>query len=766
MTKCNDPKFKTWLYAYEIGALSDEQRHEMELHLMNCPACLEDAVSFKKEAKGLRLDKNIREELTRLAEIEKTHPDKDQSPKSKPVSIKRFLRVGLAAAAVLAILLLKPWHLDFQFDQTAMAIEDRLLVMPFEDLSASDDSIHLGRAVASLLITDLSQSHFVSVVSSQRINDIKLWLGTKGIDSTASDFTASIAKRASARWVLHGTIMRDGRSRVLTSELLEYPAGIVVATQRVTGSSESEIFQLVDQLTPKIKNDLSLPEAALSEPDIHVADITTRSQEAYLLYLEGLDYVSKAYLTEAIRSFESCLEHDSTFAMAYYHLAAYKNRKLIEKAVQYGQNATRKELLYIRSREADLKGELQLAIVLLEELLESFPDEKDAFVQLSLLEYYNRNYEHSLSLLNEALRIDPIDKRALTYLAYVYDALGNLEGAVEAIARYIPLAPNEANPYDTRGDIYAHHGRLRDAIDSYNKALEKKSDFDVSRAKLGHMYLFLNEFDHALEQYRYLEQNGTPSLTVSARIYQVYPLILEGRLREAIYALDSALLGSRAEPEIGEKFERATFPYLKALLYDELGETDSALFNANEAFRIFSKQRPGNLAAYAYSQAEYHAKLGQLAEADSIATLISDFYERIGDKPESYIRAKGLIAYATGDFDQAVTLFEELVAHKLPSQDFQGNFHLGQAYIATEQFDQARQIFERIMPVFTPTRISEGVKNVKLHYYYGIALEETGNQTEAIEQYDIFLSMWQEQNSELESVKDAVDRLIRLKSRI
>ena len=177
-----------------------------------------------------------------------------------------------------------------------------------------------------------------------------------------------------------------------------------------------------------------------------------------------------------------------------------------------------------------MKGELHRGIELLEELLEGFPEEKEALLQLSVLEYYNREYEKCASLLNTAIQIDPLFKKALNLLAYVYDALGDVDGAIEAIDRYIPLAPNEANPYDTRGDIYAHHNRLIDAIDSYKKALDKKSDFNASRTKLGHMYLFQGEYTKGLEQYRYLEENGFPSLKVSARIYQVYPLILQGQL--------------------------------------------------------------------------------------------------------------------------------------------------------------------------------------------------------------------------------------------
>ena len=51
-----------------------------------------------------------------------------------------------------------------------------------------------------------------------------------------------------------------------------------------------------------------------------------------------------------------------------------------------------------------------------------------------------------------------------------------------------------------------------------------------------------------------------------------------------------------------------------------------------------------------------------------------------------------------------------------------------------------------------------------LHYYLGIALEGTGDYSEAIKQYNIFLSMWETPDSELESVNDATSRLTRLKS--
>jgi hypothetical protein len=51
-------------------------------------------------------------------------------------------------------------------------------------------------------------------------------------------------------------------------------------------------------------------------------------------------------------------------------------------------------------------------------------------------------------------------------MAYAFEGSGDRDSSLWAINRYSNLAPDEANPYDTRGDLYAYFGRLDRAMES------------------------------------------------------------------------------------------------------------------------------------------------------------------------------------------------------------------------------------------------------------------------------------------------------------
>src|SRR5438128_5866610 len=64
--------------------------------------------------------------------------------------------------------------------------------------------------------------------------------------------------------------------------------------------------------------------------------------------------------------------------------------------------------------------------------------------------------------------------------------------ALEALDKYAALLPpNDPNPIDTRGDVFAISGRFEDAIDQYRKNLELNPRFIGSpgvKIALGYLY--------------------------------------------------------------------------------------------------------------------------------------------------------------------------------------------------------------------------------------------------------------------------------------
>ncbi|MCH7689934.1 MAG: serine/threonine protein kinase, partial [candidate division Zixibacteria bacterium] len=95
--------------------------------------------------------------------------------------LKKWILSGTSLAIIIAlVLVLKPWKLTVESTDEAVAAENRLAVMYFDNLVDPTDSTRLGEIVTNLLITDLSDSKHLRVVSSQRMFDILRQLGKEG----------------------------------------------------------------------------------------------------------------------------------------------------------------------------------------------------------------------------------------------------------------------------------------------------------------------------------------------------------------------------------------------------------------------------------------------------------------------------------------------------------------------------------------------------------------------------------------------------------
>jgi len=350
MKNCTDSRIEKLLHHYELGLLSEEDRLAVELHLYECERCFARIEQFERAARLIRHDSTVHSSINRLAE----EPDADRVTVAEDddraggrKTWLSFLPPILAAAAVLLILLITDWQIEIRPTQEAVAVENRLVVMYFQNLADEQDTLRLGEIAANLLITDLSESQYIQVVSSQRLYDILKLLGHEGSQVIDPGAATQIAEKAGARWMLLGNILQAEPQMELTSQLVDVSTGSAVAAQRVTGEPGEDIFSLVDKLTSGIKNDLALPPDARLETDRSVADVTTHSARAYRYYLDGVDFFWKFYYAEARQSFRQALTYDSTFAMAYYYMSRLVKLDFINQAVEYSAGASQREGYFI-----------------------------------------------------------------------------------------------------------------------------------------------------------------------------------------------------------------------------------------------------------------------------------------------------------------------------------------------------------------------------------------------------------------------------------
>ena len=750
--------------AYELGMLGDLEREELELHLLQCEHCFQEVRSFHPAAKLMRTNPDLHREFAAM--LGDSIANEPEAASTSLAKTRRWqLRtpwfpLSLAAAAVLVVLILQPWKIEVGSTNEAVAFENRLVVIPFENLADPGDPQRLGHIAANLLITDLGQSGYLRVVSTPQLYLTLHRLGVGRNSSIDPKTAVEIARRTHSGWLLTGSILQEGERRAVAIQLSEVASGDVVTARRVVGGIHDDIFSLIDQLTVDLKKHLPLPIEAPSETNPDVAAVTTGSPEAFRYYLDGIDYVAKMYLPEAISSFEQAIKLDSTFAMAHYYLATLSLPREIEKAVKYIDNTSHKDKYFIRSRAAWIAGDYESAIRELIEAEHSYADDASIPYTLGIYEYSRGRVPEAIDYWRKTLAIDPEHKETYNQLAYAYQSQGDLEQSILAVDKYISLAPGEANPYDTKGDLCAANGQIAKAADCYRTALDLKPDLESSREKLGYMLIYSRSYEAADSCFRLLAGSENPDTRSLAQFSLAFSPFAQGQFQRCLRILDEAVVADSLA--FGE--ERCpSNRLLKALVLYETGQPDRATAEVEEAGAVFARVMPGGRPGYRQFLAQFLAEAGKPEQAREVAEALRADLDSTKQNLADYWYAIGCIDLAEGSTAAAIEALTKASTDSSAST-FAARFQLARALLAAERHGEAAQELQSLLRTYSSVRLFFGGWNVKIHYYLGQAYEQSGWSKNAGEQYDRFLELWRSADKSIEAVDDAKKRLERLRS--
>ena len=138
---------------------------------------------------------------------------------------------------------------------------------------------------------------------------------------------------------------------------------------------------------------------------------------------------------------------------------------------------------------ANFQRDQAAADSLLRELIEKYPEEKEARYQLGVFYDATGRDEEGRSIIREAVRLDPYYAPGINHLAYMAGRVGDSAEADSLSLRYIELESGQANPRDSRGEILEMIGRNEEARAEFRAALEIEPGFLASFDHLVRSYL-------------------------------------------------------------------------------------------------------------------------------------------------------------------------------------------------------------------------------------------------------------------------------------
>jgi len=269
--------------------------------------------------------------------------------------------------------------------------------------------------------------------------------------------------------------------------------------------------------------------------------ITTSSEEALKLFLEGREKWENIEIAAAALLFDQAIQKDPEFAMAYLYRSQSGGgfnifRQNLEKAVSLVDKVPEGEKHLILYSQAVADGDGAKQKEHLDQLLKLFPNDKRVQTLAgSYFQYVLDDRETAIKHLKKATDLDKKYAPAYNNLGYVQSALGNYEAAEEAFETYINLIPDNPNPYDSYAELLLKIGKYDESIEQYKKAFEKDPLFTSALAGVGNNYIFKGDYETARKYYNKMFDKA-PNINgkISALIWKATSYVHEGSIEKAL----------------------------------------------------------------------------------------------------------------------------------------------------------------------------------------------------------------------------------------
>ncbi len=277
-------------------------------------------------------------------------------------------------------------------------------------------------ALKTALRVSLRQSPFLNVLSDGTVaKTLQLMTRPPGTKLT-SDIARDLCIRAGSKTYIAGAIGSLGSKYVLELKAVNCRDGDTLAEEQATTESKENVLDTLGSMASKLRGELGESLASVQQFDVPLAQATTSSLEALKQYSLGEIAHHEKGAAEALPYDQRTIQLDPNFAMAYRAAGDdYAGLTQLGRAAEYYTKAfqlrdhtsEREKLTITAEYYSNVTGELDKAAQTYEEMIQSYP----------------RDYRAHLNLGNQ------------------YAAQAQYEKATESYRRSLRLVPDNSSPY-------------------------------------------------------------------------------------------------------------------------------------------------------------------------------------------------------------------------------------------------------------------------------------------------------------------------------
>ncbi|MBZ5509302.1 MAG: hypothetical protein LAO78_27910 [Acidobacteriia bacterium] len=252
--------------------------------------------------------------------------------------------------------------------------------------------------------------------------------------------------------------------------------------------------------------------------------VTTSSAAAARYFETGMVHYENHRWNFALRDWREAVALDPKFALAYTWICFTTTDPAEEsqnraKAKAFINSVTPAEQSMVRWMAGVHENNYVEGIQAMNDVAQMYPHDKRLNFLIGYWLYKLDEYERSKTFTLKALADDPAYATAYNQMGYLYSRSREYDKAIESMAKYVSLLPNEPNPHDSYGEMLRMSGRFDDALEQYHIALKIDPTFYISQKELGETYAVMGQEERARAEYAKAIQEA-PSNGVKAEYIQ------------------------------------------------------------------------------------------------------------------------------------------------------------------------------------------------------------------------------------------------------
>ena len=350
----------------------------------------------------------------------------------------------------------------FLSHRTAKALTDKDLILVTDFTNTTGDAVFDG-TLKSATAVGLGQSPYLNVVSDQKIQQTLKLMGQQSDARITPETGRQICTRDGIKAMLNGSIASVGTQYVVTLSAVNATSGDVLAQEQVQAAKKEEVLSALGAAVSSLRGKLGESLASVKKFDKPLEEATTSSLGALKAYSDALAMRIKGNETGAVPLLKHAIEIDPNFASAYAYLGTtYHNMGQMGFYEQY-----QKQAFDLRNRSSEkerlyIEGHYYDAIGDIDKALQTWMTYQQTF---------------------------PNDETPYSNLAVSYAQLGDQEKALKYSLDGIRIAPDSQYGYLNAAFAYGSLGRFEEARTVTQTALQKTNDAPLFHATLADIAL-------------------------------------------------------------------------------------------------------------------------------------------------------------------------------------------------------------------------------------------------------------------------------------